>query len=501
MSSMARCSPDLLQFPPLPSGLQDERLHWSYGMRRSMQEIIPGLFLGPYLSASRQSGQSLLDAGVTHIICVRQPREAHIIKPQFPQSFKYLVLDIVDHYTENIIQHFPKAREFINSCFTCNGKALVHGCNGVSRSAAIVIGYIMEQYGLDFQSAFNIVQQKRYCINPNEAFVQQLKEYEPIYKARLAQMNGQSSQSQNRKLKRRFEEDELLELPCNDTHGVRVIVSLLSESELIIMGKAKNEKLDTPPRDKLLRNKLITQLKEDCMLLEDGQLGRPFAWDAFEGIYDLVERIRSLEPIPPNPPTDCNTVLGHYHKRLAIATLMLLNALLLDLHHIMPDKKQSPWSKSSREESLEAFKQWCAAEEIIVSGVEIAPFESYGLGLKCTEDSPVGKCLVSVPEKCMMTLKTASKGSLGLLASDDPILKHMPNVLLALHVLEERWSPNSFWLAYLNVLPNEYSNTLYFTKEEYQLLKGSHALEEATNQYRCIARQYAYFSGLFKVSL
>lgn len=32
-------------------------------------------------------------------------------------------------------------------------------------------------------NAYNLVQARRFCINPNEGFVQQLREYEPIYRA------------------------------------------------------------------------------------------------------------------------------------------------------------------------------------------------------------------------------------------------------------------------------------------------------------------------------
>jgi hypothetical protein len=42
---------------------------WVYNMRRTMQEIIPGLYLGPYSSAAKNSLDTLKDAGITHIIC------------------------------------------------------------------------------------------------------------------------------------------------------------------------------------------------------------------------------------------------------------------------------------------------------------------------------------------------------------------------------------------------------------------------------------------------
>jgi len=61
---------------------------WSYCMRRTMQQIIPGLYLGPFSSAVKSNVQSLVQTGITHIVCVRQDVESTIIKPHFPDIFR-----------------------------------------------------------------------------------------------------------------------------------------------------------------------------------------------------------------------------------------------------------------------------------------------------------------------------------------------------------------------------------------------------------------------------
>ncbi|XP_066581020.1 serine/threonine/tyrosine-interacting protein-like isoform X2 [Prorops nasuta] len=167
-------------------------------MRRSMQEIIPRLYLGPYNAASRSNLQSLIDHGITHIICVRQNIEASFIRPNFPDKFKYLVLNIADNPTENIIQHFQRVKIFIDEALSSCGQVLVHGNAGISRSAALVLAYIMETYGLSQARAYTIVQQIRFCINPNEGFMAQLREYEPIYQAQKTLRNGQQSSAMQR---------------------------------------------------------------------------------------------------------------------------------------------------------------------------------------------------------------------------------------------------------------------------------------------------------------
>lgn len=39
------------------------------------------------------------------------------------------------------------------------------------------------RYGVTLKEAFSFVQSKRFCCNPNEGFMAQLREYEPIYRA------------------------------------------------------------------------------------------------------------------------------------------------------------------------------------------------------------------------------------------------------------------------------------------------------------------------------
>uniref|UniRef100_A0A671FQ28 Uncharacterized protein n=1 Tax=Rhinolophus ferrumequinum TaxID=59479 RepID=A0A671FQ28_RHIFE len=43
-----------LEFPSLPQCKEDTE-EWTYTMRREMQEILPGLFLGPYSSAMKSN--------------------------------------------------------------------------------------------------------------------------------------------------------------------------------------------------------------------------------------------------------------------------------------------------------------------------------------------------------------------------------------------------------------------------------------------------------------
>lgn len=47
---------------------------------------------------------------------------------------------------------------------------------------SLLLQKLLKEYDL-FRRAYTIVQQRRFCINPNEGFMAQLREYEPIYQA------------------------------------------------------------------------------------------------------------------------------------------------------------------------------------------------------------------------------------------------------------------------------------------------------------------------------
>lgn len=193
---------------------------WNYAMRRAMQEVLPGLYLGPYACAAKNQQQDLKTNGITHIICIRHVMEQRIIKPNFPDNFKYLVLDISDTFDQNIIQFLPLTKAFIEEAIQSQGKVLVHGNGGISRSGAIVIGYVMEKHGVTYKEAFQHVQSKRFCVNPNVFFVQQLEEYEPIFRARLCgpkESKGIDANDGKAQVKRKFEEDDTVMDAVMDT--------------------------------------------------------------------------------------------------------------------------------------------------------------------------------------------------------------------------------------------------------------------------------------------
>lgn len=127
------------------------------------------IFLGDKSHASLL--ELLSSLCITHIINVTKD-----IPCYFLNDFEYLRINIDDLLTENIIPHLLEVIKFISTSIKVNpdAKFLFHCAAGISRSPAIVIGYIMWRDKKSFYDTFLQVQEQRYCIDPNFAFCTQL---------------------------------------------------------------------------------------------------------------------------------------------------------------------------------------------------------------------------------------------------------------------------------------------------------------------------------------
>ncbi|TFK40725.1 protein-tyrosine phosphatase-like protein [Crucibulum laeve] len=181
-------------------------VEWRYEMRRECQEILPGLLLGPFVAS--KSLQTLQDHRITHIVCIRDAKEAFSVKPRFPEHFQYMVLDVEDNEEQNLIRLFPGAKNFIDNAIASGGRVLVHCNGGISLSPAFVVMFVMQYYQMSWEEALHTVQNRRYCISPNGGFLTQIKEYEAIYRASNAVAAYPSVQRSVARRKRTDEDDE-----------------------------------------------------------------------------------------------------------------------------------------------------------------------------------------------------------------------------------------------------------------------------------------------------
>ena len=102
------------------------------------------------------------------------------IPDYFEDEFEYERVDVKDINEANILPHLDRLSDIIENFKNKNPgkKVLVHCFMGSSRSATIVIAYLMKYKGLRRRDALNFCKDKRALVNINTDFFAQLLEYE-----------------------------------------------------------------------------------------------------------------------------------------------------------------------------------------------------------------------------------------------------------------------------------------------------------------------------------
>ncbi|KAF9939608.1 hypothetical protein BGZ67_009188 [Mortierella alpina] len=88
------------------------------------------------------------------------------------------------HHQKNLKDEFPVAFKFIEETRSLGGKVLVHCQLGVSRSASLVIAYVMKTRQLGLSDAYEFVKTRSGVISPNMSLMYQLAEFEKSLKDR-----------------------------------------------------------------------------------------------------------------------------------------------------------------------------------------------------------------------------------------------------------------------------------------------------------------------------
>jgi protein-tyrosine phosphatase len=101
-----------------------------------MDKIIEGVYMGDIRAAANL--HLLKQYGITHILQVLAG-----LNPCFPADFKYKVVPVLDVPWENISKHFQASIKFIKSVVEMGGNVFVHCYGGVSRSATVVLAYLI----------------------------------------------------------------------------------------------------------------------------------------------------------------------------------------------------------------------------------------------------------------------------------------------------------------------------------------------------------------------
>lgn len=183
-------------------------------LKREASQILPNLFLSDALTA--RWGGTLDRLKITHIISVL---EEPITFPRTEQPLKLLHISASDDSSTDLLSFMDQTTEFIKEAIGTNkrdqgqldltslsataaaaaetidgespmssgparaqeNRVLVHCLAGMSRSATIVIAYLIATTPMTAGEATEFVRSKRRIVRPNYGFTKQLEQYERRY--------------------------------------------------------------------------------------------------------------------------------------------------------------------------------------------------------------------------------------------------------------------------------------------------------------------------------
>ncbi|KAI7752330.1 hypothetical protein M8C21_014817, partial [Ambrosia artemisiifolia] len=135
--------------------------------------ITSSLFIGGALAA--RSVYTLQHIGITHILCLCS-NEIGQSDSQRPDLFEYQNFCINDEEDSNISEIFEEAHQFIDAVEQKGGKVLVHCFEGRSRSATVVLAYLMMRKNYTLLKAWNSLRRVHRRAQPNDGFARVLLE-------------------------------------------------------------------------------------------------------------------------------------------------------------------------------------------------------------------------------------------------------------------------------------------------------------------------------------
>ncbi|OWZ09045.1 Dual specificity phosphatase [Phytophthora megakarya] len=215
-------------------------------------EILEGfLFLGNMWHAS--SKQVVAHLGITHVVNA----SLDVGNTFENDGVKYFNVTIKDRPEADIGQFFDAAYRFIESAKrTQHGRVLVHCTQGISRSATIVIMYLMRANNWSLVTAVNFAMASRGVVYPNQGFVKTLM----VEEFRLYKGNSISSDEVDTMLQNLIPDRPVpLQVHSNRTENCsrcRKMFSLLewkhkcSYCRKAFCSKCTNTRLANPEREK-----------------------------------------------------------------------------------------------------------------------------------------------------------------------------------------------------------------------------------------------------------
>ncbi|KAG7277821.1 hypothetical protein CRUP_026122 [Coryphaenoides rupestris] len=134
-------------------------------------EVWPRLYIGDQDIASDR--RELAKLGITHILNCAQSKWRSGAEYYAGMNIAYQGIEAHDSPSFDMSVNFYPSAEFIHKALCGGGKVLVHCAVGLSRSATLVLAYLMIRHNLTLVEAIRTVKDHR-GVTPNRGFLRQL---------------------------------------------------------------------------------------------------------------------------------------------------------------------------------------------------------------------------------------------------------------------------------------------------------------------------------------
>lgn len=131
--------------------------------------IIDNIYLGSAFNVS--SLETLQKYEIKKILNVTRE-----IPCLYPDQFTYKTISVKDTRDSFLDNYLEDSYQYLTQDLT--SPTLVHCYMGSSRSATIVIFYLMKRYRMSFSDALQFVRDKRKCVNLNTNFAEELQKFQ-----------------------------------------------------------------------------------------------------------------------------------------------------------------------------------------------------------------------------------------------------------------------------------------------------------------------------------
>ena len=133
-------------------------------------EILKGLYIGNIYNAA--DIVTLNDLNIKTVVNVSRN-----ITNYFPSNFNYLNIKIDDINSEQFGNELIEVIEKIKEEIDNDKNVFVHCLMGSSRSATVIMMYLIINENLNVTDAYSMIKEKRNTININKTFMEQIENY------------------------------------------------------------------------------------------------------------------------------------------------------------------------------------------------------------------------------------------------------------------------------------------------------------------------------------